>query len=61
MNLRQLVRTSSFRLTLLYAAVTSLSFLLLFAVVFWSTTQYLHEAPLLVDPDIAPSRSRHRQ
>lgn len=26
-----------------------------------STTQYLHEAPLLVDPDIAPSRSRHPQ
>jgi len=56
-NLRQLVRTSSFRLTLLYAAVTSLSFLLLFAVVFWSTTQYLrHQIDTTVAAEIKEVR-----
>lgn len=57
MNLRQLVRTSSFRLTLLYAAATSLSFLLLFAVVFWSTTRYLrHQIDLTVAAEIKEVR-----
>ena len=43
MNLPRLVRTSSFRLTLLYAGLTGLSFLLLFAVIFWSTTEFMQK------------------
>jgi signal transduction histidine kinase len=37
----KLVRTSSFRLTLLYAALSALSFLVLFGVVLWYTTSYM--------------------
>jgi signal transduction histidine kinase len=42
-NLPRLFRTSSFRLTLLYAGLTGLSFLLLFAVIFWSTTRFMQK------------------
>ena len=41
MQPNRLFRTSSFRLTLLYAALSGLSFLVLFGVVFWSTTRYM--------------------
>ena len=41
MQLPKLLRTSSFRLTLLYAGLTGASFLLLFGVVFWSTTRFM--------------------
>lgn len=37
----RLFRTSSFRLTLLYAALSGLGFLVLFGVVLWSTTSYM--------------------
>lgn len=37
----RLFRTSSFRLTLLYAGLTGASFLLLFGVVYWSTTRFM--------------------
>jgi signal transduction histidine kinase len=37
----RLLRTSSFRLTLLYAGLTAASFLLLFGVVFWSTAGFM--------------------
>jgi signal transduction histidine kinase len=39
----KLFRTSSFRLTLLYAGLTASSFLLLFAVIYWSTTAFMQE------------------
>ncbi|MGH8122420.1 MAG: sensor histidine kinase [Rudaea sp.] len=39
----RLFRTSSFRLTLLYAGLTGLSFLLLFAVIYWSTTEFMQK------------------
>jgi signal transduction histidine kinase len=39
--LARLFRTSSFRLTLLYAALFSTSALLLFAVIFWTTSFYM--------------------
>ena len=41
MQLRNIYRTSSFRLALLYAGVTGISFALLFAVIFWSTTRFM--------------------
>ena len=41
MQLPRLFRTSSFRLTLLYAGLTGASFLLLFGVVYWSTTRFM--------------------
>jgi signal transduction histidine kinase len=34
-------RTSSFRLTVLYGGLTSVGYLLLFGIVFWSTTHYM--------------------
>jgi signal transduction histidine kinase len=40
-QLPKLFRTSSFRLTLLYAGLTGASFLLLFGVVSWSTTRFM--------------------
>ncbi|MDR3389797.1 MAG: ATP-binding protein [Rudaea sp.] len=43
MNLPRLVRTSSFRLTLLYAGSTILIFALLFAVIFWTTTALMQD------------------
>jgi signal transduction histidine kinase len=36
-------RTSSFRLTALYGGLTSAGYLLLFAIVFWSTTHYMQQ------------------
>lgn len=39
----RLLRTSSFRLTLLYAGLTGASFLLLFGVVFWSTANFMDQ------------------
>ena len=43
MNLRRLARTTSFRLTLAYAVITGLSFLVLFAIVYWSAMAYMRE------------------
>jgi signal transduction histidine kinase len=40
-RLRSIYGTSTFRLALLYAAVTGISFALLFAVIFWSTTRFM--------------------
>lgn len=41
MRLRSIYGTSSFRLALLYAGVTGVSFALLFAVIFWSTARFM--------------------
>ena len=41
MRLRSIYGTSSFRLALLYAGVTGVSFALLFAVIFWSTSRFM--------------------
>lgn len=41
MNLQRLLRTSSFRLTALYAAITGIGLLVLFAAVYWSATTYM--------------------
>lgn len=41
MRLRSIYGTSSFRLALLYAGVTGISFALLFAVIFWSTARFM--------------------
>jgi signal transduction histidine kinase len=40
-RLRSIYGTSSFRLALLYAGVTGVSFALLFAVIFWSTSRFM--------------------
>jgi signal transduction histidine kinase len=40
-RLPKVFRTSSFRLTLLYAALTGVSYLVLFGVVFWSTAYFM--------------------
>ncbi len=37
----RLFRTSSFRLALVYAGLTGISFLVLFGVIFWSTTRFM--------------------
>jgi signal transduction histidine kinase len=37
----RLLRTSSFRLALIYAAITGASFLVLFGVIFWSTARFM--------------------
>ena len=42
MRLRSIYGTSTFRLALLYAGVTGISFALLFAVIFWSTARFMH-------------------
>ena len=41
MRLRSIYGTSTFRLALLYAGVTGISFALLFAVIFWSTSRFM--------------------
>ncbi len=52
MNLR-LVRTSSFRLTLRYAALTFVSLLVLFVVILWSATNFMrHQIDITVDAEI---------
>ena len=43
MPLPKLFRTSSFRLTLMYAVLTGVIFLLLFSMIFWSTTRYMQQ------------------
>ncbi len=43
MNARRLLRTSSFRLTLRYALITGISFLLMFGIMIWSATHYMKE------------------
>ena len=43
MRLPRPLRTSSFRLTLLYAALFSVSVLLLFGIVGWSVTRFMAE------------------
>jgi len=40
-RLRSIYGTSSFRLALLYAGLTGVSFALLFAVIFWSTARFM--------------------
>jgi len=40
-RLRSIYGTSTFRLALLYAGVTGVSFALLFAVIFWSTSRFM--------------------
>jgi signal transduction histidine kinase len=60
MHLPRLFRTSSFRLTLMYAALTGVSFLLMFGVILWSTTRFMQQqidatvsgelAEMLADP-----------
>jgi signal transduction histidine kinase len=40
-RLRSIYGTSTFRLSLLYAGVTGVSFALLFAVIFWSTSRFM--------------------
>ncbi len=58
MNIRRLIRTSSFRVTLMYAAITGFSFLLLFAVIFWSTTRYMrHQIDSTVAAEIKEVRT----
>lgn len=58
MNVRRLIRTSSFRVTLMYAAITGFSFLLLFAVIFWSTTRYMrHQIDSTVAAEIKEVRT----
>lgn len=58
MNLRRLVRTSAFRLTLLYAVFTGASFLVLFAVIFWSTTRFMqHQIDITVAAEIHEVRT----
>ena len=42
-RLPRLFRTSSFRLTLLYAGLTGASFLLLFGVVYWATSSFMYK------------------
>ncbi len=41
MLVRRVLGTSSFRLALMYAALTGISFLLLFSVIFWSTARFM--------------------
>lgn len=41
MRIRSIYGTSTFRLALLYAGVTGISFALLFAVIFWSTSRFM--------------------
>ncbi|HEY6451306.1 MAG TPA: ATP-binding protein [Steroidobacteraceae bacterium] len=50
MRIPRVLRTSSFRLTLLYAGLTGLSFLLLFGVVYWSTA---HSMERQIDESVA--------
>ena len=58
MNLRRLVRTSSFRLTLLYAALMVASFLVLFVTIFWSTTRFMqHQIDITVAAEIKEVRT----
>jgi signal transduction histidine kinase len=57
-NLHRLVRTSSFRLTLLYAAMTVMSFLVLFVAIFWSATHFMqHQIDMTVDAEIKEVRT----
>ncbi|WP_347261339.1 HAMP domain-containing sensor histidine kinase [Rudaea sp.] len=58
MNLQRLFRTSSFRLTLLYVLFTGASFLVLFAVIFWSTTSFMqHQIDITVAAEIKEVRT----
>jgi signal transduction histidine kinase len=57
-NLRRLFRTTSFRLTLIYAAITGASFLVLFVTVFWSTTRFMqHQIDITVAAEIKEVRT----
>ena len=42
MRLSRVFRTSSFRLALVYAGMTGLSFIVLFGVILWSTAHFMH-------------------
>ena len=58
MHLPRLVRTSSFRLTLLYAAIFCVSFIVLFQVIFWSTAHFMQaQIDQTVSSEIAEIRS----
>lgn len=53
-TLPRLFRTSSFRLTLLYAALFSASVVVLFAVIYWSTSSYMTaQLDAAIDSDFA--------
>jgi signal transduction histidine kinase len=53
-SLPRLFRTSSFRLTLLYAALFSASVIVLFAVIYWSTAHYMTgQLDAAIDSDFA--------
>lgn len=58
MNLPRVFRTSSFRLTLIYAGLTGASFLVLFAVIMWSATRFMqHQLDLTVGAEIIEVRT----
>jgi signal transduction histidine kinase len=49
----RVLRTSSFRLAVFYAGITGFSFIVLFGVIFWSTTQFMrHQIDDSVDNEI---------
>jgi signal transduction histidine kinase len=59
--LPRLFRTSSFRLTLLYAALFSASVIVLFAVIYWSTSVYMtDQLDAAVDSDFAELKEGFR-
>ena len=43
MRLPRLFRTTSFRLTLIYAAVFTVSVTILFAIIYWSTAGFMSQ------------------
>ena len=54
MRLPNLVRTTSFRLTLVYAGLFTASVLILFAVIYWATSYYMtNELDAAIDSDIS--------
>ncbi len=54
MHLAKLVHTSSFRLTLLYAALFAVSALILLSVIYWATSYYMtNELDATIDSDVS--------
>jgi signal transduction histidine kinase len=59
MNISKLLRTSSFRLTLLYTGLTGLSFLVLFAIVYLSMTRFMqNQIDVSIDNELKEIRNR---
>ncbi len=53
MRLPNLIRTTSFRLTLIYAALFTVSALILFGVIYWATSHYMkNELDAAIDSDV---------